>query len=271
MTIKSLTRYALLFIFCCAACLSGMAQSTTQGGMTGTVTDETDAAIPHARVLIHNDATNADVVLTADESGLYRAPLLAPGTYTVTFSSQGFTERREKDVIVEVNSVTTLNPHLKTGDVSQTVEVTAEAPILNFDSPVYGGHLSNQEIENIPINNRRWSALALTTPGVTTNSDGFGLLSFRAISPLLNNVQIDGADDNQAFFSEERGRTRAGYSTSQAAVREFQVNTGVYSAELGRAVGGVVNSVTKSGGNTLHGEIYFYNRNSSRSAFVPGA
>lgn len=269
--IENLKKIVAIALLSGTACLAGYAQSTTQGGIAGTVTDESDAAIPNAKVVIHNNATNADVQVTTDGSGLFRAPLLAPGTYTVTFTGQGFSERRENGVIVEVNSVTALNPHLKTGDVSQMVEVTAEAPVLNFDSPAYGGHLSNHEIENIPINNRRWSALALTTPGVTANSDGFGLLSFRAISPLLNNVQIDGADDNQAFYSEERGRTRAGYSTSQAAVREFQVNTGVYSAELGRAVGGVVNSVTKSGGNTLHGEIYFYNRNSSRSAFQPFA
>ncbi|MBS1823560.1 MAG: TonB-dependent receptor, partial [Acidobacteria bacterium] len=120
--------------------------------------------------------------------------------------------------------------------------------------------------ENIPINNRRWSALALTTPGVTNDNNGFGLLSFRGVPSVLNNVQIDGVDDNQAFFSEERGRTRAGYSTSQVAVREFQVNTGVYSAELGRAVGGVVNSVTKSGGNQMHGEIYFYHRGDETSS-----
>lgn len=271
MKIKTLMRYALLAVLCSGLCLPGHAQSTTQGAIAGTLTDISDAAIPGAQVVIHNDATNANLALTTDSSGLFRAPQLAPGTYTVTFRMPGFQERRETGVIVEVNSVTTLNPHLKTGDVSQTVEVTADAPVLNFDSPQFGGHLSNTEIENIPINNRRWSALALTTPGVTANQDGFGLLSFRAISPLLNNVQIDGADDNQAFFSEERGRTRAGYSTSQAAVREFQVNTGVYSAELGRAVGGVVNSVTKSGGNSLHGEIYFYNRNSSRSAFQPFA
>ena len=126
--------------------------------------------------------------------------------------------------------------------------------MLKFESAEYGGHLDTKEIESIPINNRRWSALALTTPAVTNSSDGFGLLSFRAISPLLNVVEIDGADDNQAFFSEERGRTRAGYSTSQAAVREFTVNTGVYGADFGRAVGGVVNTVTKSGGNQLHGE-----------------
>jgi len=268
---KRVMNYLAIVVLCLGARVWANGQSTTQGAISGTVMDTTGAAVPGTRVLIHNNATNADLVVTSDEAGLYRAPQLAPGTYTVTFTRDGFEERRESNVTVEVNSVTSINPSLRTGSVSSVVEVTAQVPVLKFDSPEFGGHLSTTEIENIPINNRRWSALALTTPGVTTNSDGFGLLSFRAISPLLNNVQIDGADDNQAFFSEERGRTRAGYSTSQAAVREFQVNTGVYSSELGRAVGGVVNSVTKSGGNQLHGEVYFYNRNSSRSAFQPGA
>jgi outer membrane receptor protein involved in Fe transport len=266
MKINNLMRYAWIAVLCCAACLSGHAQSTTQGAIAGTVTDDSDAVISNVKVLIHNDATNVDVQLTTDESGLFRAPLLPPGTYTVTFSLAGFSERRETGVIVTVNSVTTLNPHLKTGDVTTTVEVTAEVPVLKFDSPAYGGQLSNKEIENIPINNRRWSSLALTTPGVTNDNNGFGLLSFRGVPSVLNNVQIDGVDDNQAFFSEERGRTRAGYSTSQVAVREFQVNTGVYSAELGRAVGGVVNSVTKQGSNRLHGEIYFYHRGDETSS-----
>jgi len=261
----------LVMAVLCLAASPIFAQTTTQGAISGTVLDETDAAIPNAKVVIQNNATNAQQTVTSDAAGLFRAPQLAPGTYTVTISVPGFQERREVGVLVEVNLVTALNPHLKTGDVNTSVEVTAEIPVLRFDTPEYGGHLSNTEIENIPINNRRWSSLALTTPGVTNDASGFGLLSFRAISAVLNNVQIDGADDNQGFFGEERGRTRAGYSTSQVAVREFQVNTGVYSAEFGRAVGGVVNSVTKSGGNELHGELYFYNRNSSRSAFVPGA
>ncbi len=263
---KNLMRYALIAMLCCGVCLSGHAQSTTQGAIAGTLTDDTDAAIPGASVVIHNDGTNAEVVLTTDSSGLFRAPQLAPGTYTVTFRMQGFSERRETGVIVEVNSVTALNPHLKTGDVNTTVEVTAEIPVLKFDTPAFGGQLSNKEIENIPINNRRWSSLALTTPGVTNDASGFGLLSFRGVPSVLNNVQIDGVDDNQAFFSEERGRTRAGYSTSQVAVREFQVNTGVYSAELGRAVGGVVNSVTKQGTNRMHGEVYFYHRGDETSS-----
>ncbi len=270
MYLKSAQKLILSCVLSAAACLPALAQSTTQGGIAGTVFDATSAVVPNAAIVIRNTGTNAEQKLVSDAAGYFKAPQLAPGTYTVTISAPGFSELKSAGVIVQVNLVTELNEHLQTGEQSQTVEVTAEAPVLNFESPAYGGHLSNQEIENIPINNRRWSALALTTPGVTPNSDGFGLLSFRAISPLLNNVEIDGADDNQAFFSEERGRTRAGYSTSQAAVREFQVNTGVYSAEFGRAVGGVVNSVTKSGTNQLHGELYFYNRNSSRSAFTPG-
>ncbi|HEY0162569.1 MAG TPA: TonB-dependent receptor [Edaphobacter sp.] len=269
MKIKNLMRYAWIALLCGGAFLPAHAQSPTQGAIVGTVTDESDAAIPGAKIVIHNDATNAEQMLTSDGTGLFRAPQLSPGTYTVTFTQQGFSERRETGVVVQVSSVTTVSPHLKTGDVSQTVEVVADTPVLKFDSPDFGGHLSNQEIENIPINNRRWSSLALVTPGVTNDASGFGLLSFRATSAILNNVQIDGTDDNQAFFGEERGRTRAGYSTSQVAVREFQVLTGVYSAEYGRAVGGVVNSVTKSGGNQLHGEIYYYRRDDFLSSINP--
>ena len=249
----------------------GLAQSTTQGGIAGTVFDPSDAVIPGASISIRNNGTGSELGIKSDGSGIYKAPQLDPGTYTVTVSAPGFSQVQSSTVTVRVNQVTEFSPHLATGAATSVVEVTTETPILNFESAAYGGQLDNHEIESIPINNRRWSSLAVTTPGVTPNYDGYGLLSFHAISPLLNNVQIDGADDNQAFFSEERGRTRAGYSTAQSAVREFQVNTGVYSAELGRAVGGVVNSVTKSGSNELHGELYFYNRNSSRSAFQPFA
>src|SRR6202000_2568448 len=97
-------------------------------------------------------------------------------------------------------------------------------------------------------------------PGVTPDQNGYGLLSFRGMSTLLNNNTVDGADNNQAFFSEERGRTRIGYSTPKAAVEEFQVNTSNYSAEYGRSAGGVVNTVTKSGTNQIHGEVYGNNR-----------
>src|SRR5258708_16772154 len=267
MTIQ-LRKMLFLAVIICLAAGPMLAQSTTQGAIAGTVLDITDAAVTNTKIVIHNDATNADLNLVSGGAGFFRAPQVAPGHYTVTFTISGFQEQRQVGVIVEVNRVTEINPHLKTGDVNSIVEVTAEVPVLKFDSPDFGGHLNTNEIENIPINNRRWSSLALTTPGVTNDTSGFGLLSFRAIAPVANNVQIDGADDNQAFFSEERGRTRAGYSTSQVAVRQFQRNTGVYSSEFSPAAGGGVNSVTKSAGNQMHAELYFYNPTSRRSAFV---
>ncbi|MGI4757722.1 MAG: TonB-dependent receptor domain-containing protein [Janthinobacterium lividum] len=260
---------ALACVLSAAAALSAHAQSTTQGAIAGTVFDASGAAVPNATVVIHDEATNAEITLKSSDSGEFRAPQLTPGSYTVTINATGFTAAKTTQIVVQVNQVTELNPHLQTGSESTVVEVTADIPAINFDSPTFGGSLSNREIENIPINNRRWSSLALTTPGVTNDASGFGLLSFRSISAVLNNVQIDGADDNQAFFGEERGRTRAGYSTSQAMVREFQVNTGVYSAEFGRAVGGVINSVTKTGSNSLHGEAYFYRRDDQTSAYNP--
>lgn len=116
------------------------------------------------------------------------------------------------------------------------------------------------------MNNYRWSSYALLTPGVVSDSNGFGLLSFRGQSTLLNNVTFDGADDNQAFFAEERGRTRAGYSTAKASIQEFQVNTSNYSVEYGRSAGGVVNAVTKSGTNAMHGEAYFFDRDAEWGA-----
>jgi hypothetical protein len=246
---------------------AGHAQSTSQGAIAGTVEDATNAVVPKAAITIHNDGTNAEQHLTADGSGYFKAPLLEPGTYTVTISASGFGDFKADAVIVQVGQLTSLEPHMKVGAENQTVEVSAETPLVNLESPDFASNLNKQALDNVPINNRRWSSLAMTTPGVVSDSNGFGLVSVRGISPILNNVLIDGADDNQAYYSEERGRTREAYSTSASAVREFAVNTGVYGAEYGRAAGAVINSVTTSGTNQLHGEAYFYDRESKWNAF----
>jgi hypothetical protein len=211
--------------------------------------------------------TNAEINLTSDASGFFKAALLEPGTYRVTFSAPGFSAYRAENVIVQVGQVSNLTPHLTVGASSSSVEVIEQTPVLNMESPDFSASLNTRALQEIPINNRRWSSLAMTTPGVVSDSNGFGLVAVRGISPILNNVEIDGADDNQAYYSEERGRTREAYSTSAAAVREFAVNTGVYSAEYGRAAGGVITSVTSSGSNQLHGQAYFWDRESKWAAF----
>jgi hypothetical protein len=256
-----------------AAMLSGaaFAQSTTQGAIAGTVEDTTGAVVPNASITIHNDGTNADKKLTSDGSGFFNAPLLEPGTYTVTVSAGSFGTIVDRGVTVQVGHETNVMPKLSAGGTEVAVEVSADAPILNFDSPEVSAVLPRVAIDNIPVANRRWSALALMTPGVVADSSGFGLVSVRGMSTLMNNVEIDGADDNNAYFSEERGRTREAYSTSENAVQEFSVNTGVYSAQYGRAAGGVINSVTRSGANQLHGELFFSDLDRGFGAFDPGS
>jgi outer membrane receptor protein involved in Fe transport len=245
------------------------AQSTTEGAVAGTVFDTSGAVIPGAAVTIRNVGTNETINLTTDGSGYFKAPLVPAGTYTVTVAASGFGNYTAESVAVTVGSLTELQPVMKTGTAAQMVTVTGDAPVLKLESPEISETLTSKEILDLPLNGGRWSDLALLTPGAVSDGNGFGLIVFRGISPLLNNVEIDGADDNQAFFSEERGRTREGYSTSQIGIAEFQVNTGIYSAEYGRAAGGVINSITKSGTNEIHGQAYFFDRDNAWGAINP--
>ncbi len=268
---NSMRRFVLaaLFVSMCGAL--AFAQSTTEGAIGGTVYDTSGGVVGGARIVIHNNGTNAEQTATTDSSGYFRVANLTPGTYTVTVSRDGFAPYKAEQVIVQVGSLTDVSPRLVVGGSQETVEVTAEAPQINYTSPEFAPTLNQEAISNLPINGGRWSSFAALTPGVVSDSSGFGLLSFRGMSTLLNNNTIDGADNNQAFFSEERGRTRIGYSTPKAAIEEFQVNTSNYSSEYGRSAGGVVNTVTKSGTNQIHGNFYGYDRDNDWGAFNPFA
>ncbi|HEY2470054.1 MAG TPA: carboxypeptidase-like regulatory domain-containing protein [Terracidiphilus sp.] len=255
---------AILFLFSFAS--AALAQSAVDGAVGGTVLDSTGAVVANAQISVTNTGTNAEQKATTDATGYFRVIHLQPGSYHVTIGAPGFQTYDSKGVTVQVGVLTDVEARLSVGSSSQTVEVTGEAPLVNTTSPDFAGVVDQIALHDMPQNNYRWSAFALLTPGVVNDSNGFGLLSFRGQSTLLNNVTIDGTDDNQAYFSEERGRTRAGYSTIKAAVQEFQVNTSNYSVEYGRSAGGIVNSVTKSGTNALHGEGYYLDRDSAWAA-----
>jgi len=246
------------------------AQSTVTGAITGKVSDPQGAVVPNAAVTVTNTGTNSTVNVTATNDGSFRVPNLQPGIYTVEVSVEGFETFKKENIVVEVGQATPLDIQLGLAGQSATVEVTAEAPVVNTNDNANATNINQVSINELPINGRRWSNFALLTPG--TVPDGtFGLISFRGISGLLNNNTIDGGDNNQAFFSEERGRTRINYVISQSAIREFQVNTSNYSAEYGRSAGGVVNAVTKSGTNEFHGDLFYYNRNNRNGARNPRA
>lgn len=254
-------RFCITSVVLVALCaLGAMAQSNTTGGINGTVTNPNKEVVAGAAITVKNNGTNKEATATTDDNGGYKVTNLEPGTYTVTVNGSGFAPFSNEAIVVEVGRSTNLDVPLALQGMTNTVQVTAEAPVINTSQQDFSSNVNQTSINELPVNGRRWSNFVINTPG--TVPDGtFGLISFRGISGLLNNNTIDGGDNNQAFFSEERGRTRSAYSISQAAIREFQVNTSNYSAEYGRSAGGVTNAVTKSGTNEFHGSAFLYDRN----------
>ncbi len=238
------------------------------GQIVGVVQDPSGAVIPGARVTVRHVDTGTERQVTTNEVGQYRALNLRPGEYELTVEMTGFGTVKRGGIVVTVGQTATIDFTLQVAAAAEVVTVTEDAPITEPDKTEYSALVSEEAVENLPINGRRWENFVLLTP--TTQPDGdFGLVSVRGISGLYNNNMVDGADDNQAFFSEARGRDRANYTTSQAAIKEFQVGLSNYSAEFGRAVGGTVNAVTKSGTNNFHGEAFYFIRDDAFNAENP--
>jgi len=251
---------AALLALLALSCPAVLSQSTTEGTIAGGLRDPAGLPIASAQIVAGSKSTGIEYVTTSDPSGNFRFAGLPPGTYKLEIRLAPYSPFDADAVVVEVGRVTLLKANLQLGPLRQTVVVKEDAPGLDTSSAAIATNLDENAVHNLPSNGRRWSDFALLTPTVTPDQQGYGLLSFRGISVLLNNNTMDGADNVQAFFSEERGRSSIGYSTSEASVREFQVNASNYSAEYGRAAGGVVNTVTHSGSNTFHGSSFLYDR-----------
>jgi len=247
-----------------------LGQTTGSGTINGTVRDPAQAAIPGASVTIHNTDTGIDRALSTNDAGLYSAPFLSPGRYEIRVVTSGFTTLTRKDVTLQVGQTLTIDLELTVQAREESVTVTGEVPVVDTEKTEMSQVISQTQQENLPLAGRRWENFALLTPNTTVDG-GTGLISYRGISALYNASAVDGTNNNQAFFSESKGRTATGvpYVYSMDSIREFQVTTSNYSAELGQAAGGVVNAVTKSGGNDLHGDLFYYLRYPTWNALDP--
>src|SRR5215213_6668736 len=263
-------KFLFVSLMVLALCAVSFAQSTTTGSIGGVVTNPNKEVVTGAAVTVRNVGTNKEDTATTDDTGRFKVANLQPGIYAVTVNASGFSPSTNENVVVEIGRETTLEISLSVGPVTGTVDVSAEAPVINTTQQDFSTNINQTSINELPVNGRRWSNFAILTPTATPDGN-FGLISFRGISGLLNNSTVDGGDNNQGFFSEERGRTRAGYSISQGAIREFQVNTSNFSAEYGRSAGGVINAVTKSGTNDFHGSAFLYDRNNKWGARNPNS
>lgn len=234
------------------------------GGISGTVSDASGARIPAAEVVVTNVEKGVRRTLTTNEAGIFNAGSLVPAAgYTVSVTKGGFSRSDVKDITLQVGQLVDLNVALQVSTAATTVEISAEALVVDSQKTGVSQVIDEEQILNLPINGRRVDSFVLLAPGVT-NDGAFGLLSFRGV-PGGNAFLQDGNDSTQQYYNENAGRTRISAQISQDSVQEFQVITGG-SAEFGRASGGVVNTVTKSGGNSVHGTAYWFYRDQNFNA-----
>src|SRR5262249_43818673 len=170
-----------------------------------------------------------------------------------------------RGITVAVGQRVVLDLALSVSASMETVTIRENAPMVETDKTDVSTVVNLKDMMNLPLNGRRWDNFVITTPGAS-NDGPFGLMTFRGVSGLYNNNMIDGMDNNQAFFSEAKGRTRLAYGISAEAVQEFQVGASNFSAQYGRAAGGVVNAVTKTGTNDTHGSFFYVIRDDSLNA-----
>jgi hypothetical protein len=261
---------ACLVLFSFAA-VSLWAQSAAGvAGISGVVHDASGAAVPGAKVVISSVAQGQVRSVTTNSAGLFTAPALTPGIgYSVTVTAAGFGVWDVKDIDLRVGQDLELTANLAVAQSTTQVEVTGAPPLVDTAKTDVSQVVGTNEIMNLPINGRRVDSFVLNTPGVT--SDGtFGLLTFRGVEGN-NSFLLDGNDNTQQYYDENGGRTRIVSQISADAVEEFQVVSTNFSAAYGRAMGGVVNTVTKSGGNLFHGSAFYFLRSTGFDARDPFA
>ncbi len=262
----SLCCLTLSLLFVCPEAY-GQASSGT-GTIAGVVTDSTGGVMPGVDVEVRNVGTNVVRSLKSNETGRYEAVALQPGDYEVRATQQGFATLLRKGITVSVGERAVVDLGMQVSATATTLTVDANTAVVETEKTDVSTVVNLKDVMNLPMNGRRWDSFTLSTPGVS-NDGGYGLLSFRGMSGLYNNNMIDGMDNNQAFFSEAKGRTRLSYAISTEAVQEFQVGTSAFSAQYGRSAGGVVNAVTRSGTNDLHGSFFYLIRDDALNAANP--
>src|SRR5882762_2942267 len=241
--------------------------------LTGTVKDSSGAVIPNAQVLITEVATGVTRTVSPVAAGLYTAPNLLPGSYDVRVSATGFSTQLQKGVTLTVGAQQVLDFMMKVGQMTQTVEVTTEAPTVELTSSELGATVNSTTVRELPLNGRSWTELANLQPGVVAAEThaavnvnrGYGAqLSMSGARPQQNNYRLDGISIND--YSNGGPGSVLGQNLGVEAIQEFSVLTSNYSAEYGKTSGGVVNAISRSGANQFHGSVYEFLRNSALDA-----
>src|SRR6202158_1622960 len=243
--------------------------------LSGTVRDASSAVIANAKVSIKNTATGVPRDVTTDSAGLYSAPNLLPGIYEVTIVATGFSTSVQTGLTLTVGATQALDISLQIGIKTERFDVSGIAPDVQLNSSIMGAEVDSTTVRELPLNGRDWTQLAALQPGVVSvrveagpsnrGSRGHGtLLSVSGHQPYENNYRVNGISIND--YSNGSPGSTLGVNLGVDAIQEFSVLIGNYSAEYGRASGGVINGITKSGTNQFHGDVYYFVRDKTLDA-----
>ena len=252
---------------------AALAQANTgDAQLNGSVRDQTGSMIVKASVSLRNVATNQVYKATSNNVGFYILTDVPPGNYDLTVESQGFAKYEQTGLVLRVAQVATIDVNMKVAGTTQEVVVSTEAPTIEPTRTEVSNVVEAQQIQALPIAGRLFTDFALLSPGVTTGrislqstftDPSVTRISFGGQRDLNNSVTVDGADNINTATGSQRA------TPSQEAVSEFRVVNNSFGAEYGRALGGIVNIVTKSGTNDLHGSVYEYFMNNALNANSP--
>jgi len=245
--------------------------------LSGTLMDQSGGVVPQAAISIKNIATGITRTNTTSAAGFYLAPNLLPGTYEIRAAAHGFSSQVQTGVTLTVGEQQVLNFTLQVGQMTQTVEVSTEAPTVQLASSAISAVVNSTTVRELPLNGRSWTDLAALQPGVAPLQTqvpltdpgrarrGYGdEISVAGARPQQNNYRLDGISIND--FSNGGPGSILGGNLGVDAIEEFSVLTSNYSTEYGKTAGGVVNAITRSGTNELHGTVYEFLRNNALDA-----
>lgn len=269
---KAPSAVALLAVLLFAALMTPVAfaqAALSSAQLGGTIQDTSGRSVVKAAVTLRNTATNQSYSATTNELGYFAIPSLPPGKYELTATATGFAKYTQTGIELTVGQTASLNIVLKVAAVSESVTVTTEAPVVETTRTEISQVIDTQQISDLPTSTRLFTDFALLTPSVATSRTSLGTtftefevtqISFGGMRSFSNEITVDGAD----FVNTISGVQRA--TPPQESVEEFRVVNNSFGAEYGRALGGIVNIVTKSGTNDFHGSIYDYLQNSATDA-----
>ncbi len=262
-------RLAALVVALILACANSAFSQITVAQLNGSVRDESGAAVKGATLTLRETSTNASYTTTSNDSGFYVIPNLPPGQYELTVTFTGFATLIDKGITLTVGQTATVDVTLRVATQSEQVTVTTEVPEIEPTKTEISQVINSQQIQDLPISGRQFTDFALLTAGVATGRTSLQStitefettrISFAGMRDLSNMVTVDGADNVNTATGSQRS------TPPQESVQEFRVVNNAFGAEYGRALGGIVNIVTKSGTNTLHGSIYDYLQNNATDA-----